>query len=238
MKELRTVLRLLVVGALLLNGYIATAEVLTPLPSVVIINSYHQGFAWSDEELRGLLARLREVYPGIDPPIEHLDTKRFSSPSYMEFMKNELRRKYDGSPVDLVIALDNPALDMLLRYRSELFPRTPIVFAGVSGFSPGILPAGAKVTGVAETTDVAGTLRLALRLFPQACHVLLVNDDSVSGRAVQHEAEVASVEFRRRVSFRSLPPSTFEEAAKIIAALPSDAVVLLLWPSIFFKNCY
>jgi len=50
----------------------------------------------------------------------------------------------------------------------------------------------------------------------------------VSGRAVQHEAEVASVEFRRKVSFRSLPPSTFEEAAKIIADLPSDAVVLLL----------
>ena len=228
MKELRTVLRFLVVGALLLNPYISPAEVLTPLPSVVIINSYHQGFAWSDEELRGLLARLGEVYPGIDPPIEHLDTKRFSSPSYIQFMKDQLKRKYDGRQVDLVIALDNPALDMLLHYRSELFPRAPIVFAGVSDFSSAILPAGAKVTGVAEISDVAGTLRLALHLFPRARHVLLVNDDSVSGRAVQHEAEVASGEFRRQVGFRSLPPSTFEETAKIIADLPSDAVVLLL----------
>ena len=69
MKELRNVLRFLVVGALLLSASIATAEALTPLPSVVIINSYHQGFAWSDEELRGILARLREIYPRIDPPI-------------------------------------------------------------------------------------------------------------------------------------------------------------------------
>jgi PAS domain S-box-containing protein len=228
MKELRAALRLIAAAALLLTSHLATAEVLTPLPSVLIINSYHQGFAWSDEELRGLLARLREVYPGIDPPIEHLDTKRFSSPSYMEFMKDELKRKYDGSAVDLVIALDNPALGMLLPYRSELFPRTPIVFAGVSDFSPAVLPAGAQVTGVAEIPDVAGTLRLALRLFPQARHVLLVNDDSVSGRAVQHEADVASVELRRKVDFRSLPPSTFEEAAAIIADLPPDAVALLL----------
>ncbi|MFI5368193.1 MAG: hypothetical protein ACHQ1F_04195, partial [Spirochaetia bacterium] len=99
MRELRMILRFLAVGALLLNHSIATAEVLTPLSSVVIINSYHQGFAWSDEELRGLLARLREVYPGIDPPIEHLDTKRFSSPSYIQFMKDELKHKYDGRQV-------------------------------------------------------------------------------------------------------------------------------------------
>jgi two-component system sensor histidine kinase/response regulator len=122
MKELRMVLRLLLIGALLLARHIAAAEALEPLPSVVIIDSYHQGFAWSDEELRGLLARLQEVYPRIDPPIDHLDTKRFSSPPYMEFMKDELKRKYDGNPVDLVIALDNPALDMLLQNRSDLFP--------------------------------------------------------------------------------------------------------------------
>jgi two-component system cell cycle sensor histidine kinase/response regulator CckA len=228
MKELRMVLRLLLIGALLLTRYIAAAEAPELMPSVIIISSYHQGFAWSDEELRGLLSRLREVYPGIDPPVEHLDTKRFSSPSYMAFMKDKLKRKYDASPVDLVVALDNPALDMLMRYRSELFPRAPIVFAGVSDFSPAMLPAGARTTGVAEISDVAGTLRLALDLFPLARHVLLVNDYSVSGRAVQHEAEVASVEFRKRVSFRSLPPSTFEEAANAIADLPSDSVVLLL----------
>ena len=228
MKKLRVVVRVLLVGALLLPPHIAAAEIRDPLPSVIIVNSYHQGFAWSDAELQGLLARLREVYPRMDPPIEHLDTKRFSSGPYMQLMKDELARKYDGYPLDLVIVLDNPALDLLSRYRLELFPHAPIVFAGVSDFSPAMLPPGARVTGVAEISDVAGTLGMALRLFPEARQVLFVNDFSVSGRAVQHEAEAASAAFTGGVIFRSLPPSTFEEAAQAIADLPADAVVLLL----------
>jgi two-component system cell cycle sensor histidine kinase/response regulator CckA len=219
---------LLLAGALLLCGPGAHAQTRSRPPSVVIINSYHPGFLWSDQELQGLLSRLRETYPAIDPPVEFLDAKRFSSAVHIRMMKDYLVRKYAGSPVDLVVALDNPALDMLLQYRSELFPGTPIVFAGVSGFSSSRIPPGMHVTGVAEISDIAGTLRLALRLRPQTREVLLVNDSTVSGRVVQREAEDAEAAFRDTVRFSSLPPCPIDEAARRIRALPSDAIVLLL----------
>jgi hypothetical protein len=34
-----------------------------PEPQVVILSSYHPGDAWSDDELAGLLAGLKTVYP-------------------------------------------------------------------------------------------------------------------------------------------------------------------------------
>ena len=46
-------------------------------PQVIILNSYHPGFTWSDNELAGVLQELRQEYPNLDPAIEYLDTKRF-----------------------------------------------------------------------------------------------------------------------------------------------------------------
>lgn len=37
-----------------------------PPPQVIILNSYHPGFVWSDDELTGVVERLRQVYPQID----------------------------------------------------------------------------------------------------------------------------------------------------------------------------
>jgi len=42
-------------------------------PQVIILNSYHCGYAWSDNELTGILTRLRQDYPEIAPFIEYLE---------------------------------------------------------------------------------------------------------------------------------------------------------------------
>jgi two-component system cell cycle sensor histidine kinase/response regulator CckA len=45
-------------------------------PFVTSLTSYHQGYAWSDEGLTGLLDRLRRNVHLIDPPIEHLIARK------------------------------------------------------------------------------------------------------------------------------------------------------------------
>ncbi len=120
-------------------------------PQIIILNSYHKGFTWSDAEESGFLERLREIYPAIDVPIEHLDAKRHSNQENLERMKDFLIRKYSGRQPDLVAAFDNPALDMLIQYRAELFPNARIVFAGISDFEQSMLAGRKNVTGLAET---------------------------------------------------------------------------------------
>jgi two-component system, cell cycle sensor histidine kinase and response regulator CckA len=198
------------------------------LPSVVVLDSYHEGFVWSDEELQGLTARLREAYPGIDPRVEYLDAKRFSDGEQLDMVRDYLARKYAGFKADLVVALDNPALEMLLANPGMLFPGAPIVFAGVSDFSSLTVPPGVRVTGAAEVTDLAGTVRLALALHPYAKEMLLVADTTPSGSAVQRESEAVMAQFRGRLKYEFLPPSTFAEAVRRISRLPPDALLMIL----------
>jgi len=199
-----------------------------PSPSIVVLNSYHDGFRWSDEETAGLLQRLREVYPDVDLLIEYMDAKRRPDERNAALVKDYLVRKYRGFRPDIVVALDNPALEMLFRYHDELFSGVPIVFLGVSDLASMIVPPGVAVTGVAEVTDLVGTLHLAFSLHPDARHVLIVSDDTTSGRAVQREAEAEVRQFADRATFEFLPPSTWDEAVARISSLSPDSLLMIL----------
>ena len=157
---------LLVTTWVYLSNRIAGAQ--TSAPKVIILNSYHPGFTWSDEEVSGMVEQLQQHYPDIVPAIEYLDAKRFSGPQQLERMKNYLADKYRLQKNDLLITLDNPALELALRYRRELFPEVPLVFGGVNDFTPAQLEGQKGVTGVADFDDIAGTLKLALSLYPRA----------------------------------------------------------------------
>jgi PAS domain S-box-containing protein len=198
------------------------------VPFVVILNSYHQGYDWSDAELAGVITRLREGYPSIEPSVEHLDTKRFPDPAYLLFLKDSLAAKYRGKKPDLLITIDNPAFDLALRYRQELFSDTPIVFAGVNDWTSAMLQGQRGITGVAESQDNAGTLQLALKLHPRCREALVIHDYTASGLAVRREVEAALPNFPDDVKIRFSEPATFEEIAEQLRALPPDSIGLLL----------
>jgi PAS domain S-box-containing protein len=194
---------------------------------VLILNSYHRGFDWSDDEEEGIFRRLRAVFPSIDIPVVYLDSKRFPGEEHQEQMRDFLATRYGGVKIDLVFALDNPALDLLTRHPDTLFPGIPVVFAGISDYGQYMESGRGKITGVVERQDVRNTLETALSFHPEAKEVLILNDTTVSGVSARREAEAAAPRFSGRVHIRFLPPSTFDEARTAIGALPPEAIVLV-----------
>ncbi len=208
-----------------LSNRIAGAQ--TSAPKVIILNSYHPGFTWSDEEVSGMVEQLQQHYPDIVPAIEYLDAKRFSGPQQLERMKNYLADKYRLQKNDLLITLDNPALELALRYRRELFPEVPLVFGGVIDFTPAQLEGQKRVTGVAEFDDIAGTLKLALSLYPRAREVFVIHDYTASGLAARREVEAVAAGFQGRVRLSYAPRATMAELLRQMRALPGKAVLLI-----------
>jgi hypothetical protein len=197
-------------------------------PFLVIINSYHYGYEWSDQELAGLLNKLRQVHPLLDPAVEYLDAKRYPGRDQIERMKGYLAGKYQGRKTDLVVVLDNPALEMVIDYRQELFPGVPLVFAGINDYHPAKLKGREKVTGVAEVQNIAGTLDLALSLHPDAKEVLAIVDSTASGTAGRRDMEMILPAFENRVKVNFTPPATFQEVRDHLNSLPSKSLALLV----------
>ena len=204
----------------------ATSEITTP--NILILNAYHQGEDWSDNQIKGIRIKLSETYPFLVPSIEHLDTKRFPDPRHLLFLKQYLKSKYQGRHFDLIMTLDNSALNLVLKFGDELFPGVPIVFAGVNGYRPKMLEGHTNITGVAEVQDMVGTLGLALKVHPLTKTVLAVHDYTSSGIAVHSDMAAAADQFKNRVTVEYTPEGTVNDLIAQLKALPQDTVVMLL----------
>ena len=195
---------------------------------ILILASYHPGDAWTDNELSGLLDALTPALDGRLPAIEYLDAKRFADAAHRTLLHEILTRKYRDRPPALIVALDNPALDLLRADPHGLFPGVPVVFAGINGFDPRMLEERPGMTGVAETQDIVGTLELALRLHPGTRRVLAIHDYTVSGLALRRELEAQLDRWRDRVTVEFTPNVPFPQLQRQLAALPPDGLALIL----------
>jgi hypothetical protein len=59
---------------------------------------------------------------------EYLDLARSNRAEYLRGFRDFLRVKYRGIRFDLVIALQDSALEFVQKYRDEIFPEAPVVF--------------------------------------------------------------------------------------------------------------
>jgi hypothetical protein len=143
----------------------------TPAPKrLLYINSYHHGYAWSDEIERGLRERLAASGHIIELSVEYLDSRRFSYLSHQEALAASMAIKYADYHQDLILTSDNAAFEFAVRHRERLAPDRPIVFCGYNNLRPDDLAGIPAITGVNEELDISGTVELALGLHPNVRH--------------------------------------------------------------------
>ena len=199
---------------------------------VLVLNSYHLGYSWSDNEMAGIVETLRNADPRIQPLIEYLDCKRFPKMEHFDRVRDLFRKKYGKRDIALVIAADNPSLQFALTYRSTLFPRTAVVFCGINGFSPQMIKGHDNVTGVAELLDADGTMDAALKLHPATRMVAVVHDYTITGLSTRRETEEQLRDLSGKVKIQYLALMGTAELAEHLRRLPSDSLVLALSYSI------
>jgi len=161
------------------------AQAEKPRKTVLFLNSYHDGYAWSDEILKGVRGFFAESQFAVDLQIEYMDTKRFATPQRARALFEFYRDKFQGTKFDLIMVSDDFAYNFILDYQDRMLPGVPVVFCGVNDFKPARLEGRENVTGLVENVDFEGTLRLAARLHPDASRMIVIGDRSVTGLAIQ-----------------------------------------------------
>ena len=154
--------------------------------SVLYLNSYHQGYQWSDGIMTGIRSVLDQSQYKIDLQIEYMDAKRFNYEDVTGMLKRLYKEKFKNERFDIVIVSDNDAFTFASQYRDELFPDVAIVFCGVNDLPPHALDQG-NMTGVVEQYNLAMTLDVALKLHTGKKRVVVVGDSSTAGAAITQQ---------------------------------------------------
>src|SRR5437899_6913908 len=127
---------------------------------VLILNSYHHGFEWTDDIVRGAGDVLRSTKQKISIHTEYMDTRRHDGRQFLDTLAAFYKVKFANVRFNAIVASDDNAVNFLFQHHDELFAGVPVIFCGVNEYrgSSDYLkqyPEARKwLTGVLETVDV------------------------------------------------------------------------------------
>ena len=159
---------------------------------ILLINSYHQGYAWTDSLTSGII-KASKLHPELNLYIESLNSKQFGN-SKFEIEKEYFKKKYSGIAFDGVMVTDNDALDFAFQYDKELFPDVPVVFTGISN-TENYQFEGSMYYGLKETGSSEFVLALVRDLLPQSKQLLVITDKTTTGLIYRKEFALNASKF-------------------------------------------
>lgn len=156
---------------------------------------------------------------------ESFDLSRFKGKEYEESLKRHLAEKYRNKSIDVIVTVGAETLDLVLRWRAELWPGTPVVFSVVDEISLKRLDTPNDVTGSIVTVPLAGSIAAARAVVPDLDTVVFVGDAwdrQVVYRNWKHEIPDAT----SGLKVMDLTGSTLAETRKQVGALSQGTAII------------
>jgi PAS domain S-box-containing protein len=198
----------------------------TEAPRVLVLNSYHANFEWTEHIVWGIRSTFAKATPEVELTLEYMDTKNHDPAQIFPLLASLYQAKYQNTHFDVIITSDNNAFDFLLAHREHLFPGVPVVFCGLNSFSDDLIADQDGITGVVEDIDIQGTLDLALRLHPDTETVAVVSDMTPSDAANRERLAQVKPTYEARVDFIDLVGLPAPVLQQAVAQLPANTVIL------------
>ncbi len=195
---------------------------------VLIINSYHKGYPWTDNTLAGIESILKDGKRNIELHVEFMDSKRVVDKNYFYRLFLYYRSKFDQVKFDLVLVSDNDAFNFVLKYRDALFPKIPIVFCGVNPLNEMLQLKVPLLTGVLENYDIKATLDVALKLHPNTKEIVAVNNGTPIGDAKKQLFNDALAATGKNLIATIIDDPILVDFEKLLKDKGKDCIVILL----------
>ncbi len=203
------------------------AEDIAGTRNILIVNSYHQGLTWTDDQVCGIIETFKNQ-DRISVYVEYMDWKNYPTTRNIEYLNNYFHYKYQDKNIDLLITTDDKALEYVLENRESLFANAPVVFSGVNSRGISQITKGYRnLTGVTEVIDPKDTIRMALSINPSVKNIYLLYDNSESGLSTGSIAEEEINSMNLNLNIISWNNLSYEEILKKVKDLKDDSIILV-----------
>lgn len=158
----------------------------------------------------------------------YLDHARFPEKDMEEALVDYLEKRIARWQPDLVVPLVSPACVFVAQHREQLFPQTPILYAGMDKRR---LPAGAlqkNATFVGNHLDLPGFAEDILQVAPDTTNIVCVIGASPVERYWTAEFQSEFARFTNRVTFTWLNDLSFDQMLERVKRLPPRSFVFVI----------
>jgi signal transduction histidine kinase len=195
---------------------------------VLVLHSFGRDFRpWSEYAL-SIKAELKRQSPWpLDIQEHSLLTARLNNLEPESPFVDYLRSLYRSRPPDIVISIGAPAARFVQKFRTQLFPDTPMVLTAVEQRLVDHAGLTDDDTVVSVHNDFLGFFGSILQVLPDTQTIAVVIGASPLEKFWLDEAKKEAKPFENRVAFVWYADLSFEEILKRAAALPPHTV--LFW---------
>ena len=158
---------------------------------------------------------------------EFLDLSRHPGPEQRKLLVEQMRLRYGHYKPDMVITMFPEALEFVLKDCRDIFPDVPILAL----YLPQEIDSSKMerlIIGHIPTTDITGTLEIALRLAPGTKRVYVVSGVHEIDRRIEDLARRSSTRWEGRLEFIFLNHMPMEAILENVSRIPPDSIVLAL----------
>ncbi len=196
---------------------------------VLLLNSYHFGLDWTDNETAGVREVLEKSGRPIELHIEFMDSKRQVDATHLSNFRQLLAYKFRNTRLAAILVTDNDAFNFLRQYHNErMFEGVPVIFAGINFFQQEMLKGLKGYTGVVETFEAGQTVSLMQRLHPAVKRIVVVIDSTATGLAIRKDLEPMLVPFAGQINFEFWDQLSLAQMRERLPALDQHTLILLM----------
>jgi signal transduction histidine kinase len=156
---------------------------------------------------------------------ENLDLSRFTGAAYEQNLQRYLKEKYRDRPIGVVVTIGAATLELALRWRGELWPEMPVVFALVDEMDLARLKPPPDVTGTIVKLSLSDSIAVGRAVVPGFKTLALVGDQwdqQVIFRNWKDELPNTAA----GLNVVEIVGRPMQEIRKRVAGLPRDSVIL------------
>lgn len=215
---------------LLLSSYLYSTPKALANKQILIINSYHKGFDWSDIVVEGIEGIFYQM-PNISSNVLYMDSKRINSKEYYGKLRELYKLQLKNRKYDLVIAIDTFAYNFILRNYHELFTNEPILFSGPESVDvQKIIDLGLqdRVYGILEQRAVRENFSLIAKTLPKLQKLIIINDSSSNGDDTNPFIKKEIQRYKDRFDIEYIRDITLLELEELLKEPRADEAVLFI----------
>jgi len=197
---------------------------------VLVLYWGNKDYLWNVEFDRSFQFRLDSAPPeSIEYYQEYLESQRFPGERQASLLRDYLRKKYAGHPIDVVVATSDASLEFLIKDRSGLFPGVPIVFVATQYPTTAETTTGPGLTGIINISTHRRTVDLALSLHPATEQVFVVSGTLEHDKRLERLARQELQGYEGRVQITYLTDLSWAQLIEKMKSLPKRSIVLYVW---------
>jgi len=196
---------------------------------VLIINSYHRGFQWSDDVITGIEEALYNAK--VDTNFLYMDSKRISSPQYYKELKDLYKLQLKNQKYDLILAIDKFAYEFSVQNYKDLFTNESLLFTGIEQFSLDYVKKynlADKVSGLLEKREIQGNIEIIYKMMPNIKKLYIINDKSANGDDSEPFVREAIKQIENKFEVEYIRQSTLNELKKKFSNFKKNEAVFFI----------